>query len=76
MPWNRFEVLQNLLSDGRVSEPASTALKVRQQGGAVRRHAHYQGLFTLAVHGSALVSVKTGKDTGEDAVAIASIVSL
>jgi hypothetical protein len=42
----------------------------------VRRHAHYQGLFTLAVHGSALVSVKTGKDTGEDAVAIASVVSL
>jgi len=49
-------------------EPATTALKVRIRGYWVHRHALYRGLFALAVRVSALVRVKMGKDTEEDAV--------
>jgi hypothetical protein len=49
-------------------ELATTALKVRIRGYWVHRHAHYRGVFALAVRVSALVPVKTGKDTEEDAV--------
>jgi hypothetical protein len=44
-------------------EPATTALKVRLRCYSVPRHAHYRRVFALAVQLSALLTVKTGKDT-------------
>ena len=57
-------------------EPATTALKVRARGYSVHQHAHYRRVFVLAVQVSALVPIKTGKDTGEDAVYIVVVAPL
>jgi hypothetical protein len=42
----------------------------------VRPHAFWREFFALAAQVSALLPVKTGKDTGEDAVCIAFVASL
>ena len=62
------DLVFNIMVSRAGLEPATTALKVRQRGWSAHRHAIYQSLFALAVQVSALLTVKTGKDTEEDAV--------